>query len=102
MSDAAADVPTDPSGSPEHSAATPSADDATKTPAFIVTSEGELLGEDTAENRELVRRIRACVNACEGLTTADLEQGIVSQMTTLVSQLAPIIARERSQLAKAS
>ena len=73
------------------------ADDATQTPAFVVTSEGDLLGENTAENIEIVRRIRACVNACEGLTTADLENGIITQMTRLVSDLTPLIATNGSR-----
>ena len=67
------------------------ADDRSTTPQFIVTAEGDLLGEDTLENRETVRRISACVAACEGLTTADLEAGIVNRMTTLVAELTPIL-----------
>ena len=78
-------------------------DDATATPMFLVTAEGEMLGEDSPANREIVRRIRACVNACEGLTTADLENGIVSQMVRLVSDLTPLLtAAESHPLAKAS
>ena len=91
----------DPGTFPEPAAT--AADDVTVTPQFIVTAEGDLLGEDTAANRETVRRIRACVNACEGLTTADLENGIVVQMTRLVSELTPLInAASGSPLAKAS
>lgn len=82
-------------------AAVNDASDRTTTPEFVVTADGDLLGEDSASNRELVRRIKACVNACDGLTTADLEAGIVRQMTTLVAELTPLLSRPQT-LRKAS
>lgn len=78
----------------------PATDAATTTPAFVVTSEGELLGEDSPENRELVRRIEACVNACEGLSTADLEGGIVHQMLKVVTELTPLLAAPPAPMLK--
>ena len=78
------------------------ADDTTSTPHFVVTADGDLLGEDHAANRELVRRISACVTACEGLTTADLEAGIVSRMMTLVAELTPLMNPTKTPLKKAS
>ena len=64
-------------------------------PKFVVTAEGELLGEDTPGNRELARRIHACVDACEGLTTEDLEAGIVSQMLEIVRTVGPLLNEHR-------
>lgn len=64
-------------------------------PKFVVTAEGELLGEDTPANRELARRIHACVNACEGLTTDDLEAGIIAQMLEIVRTVGPLLDDRR-------
>ena len=64
---------------------------AAKPTRFVVTSDGELLGEDTPENREQARRLRACVNACEGLSTDDLEAGIVTQMLEIVRSVGPLL-----------
>ena len=74
--------------------------ESTATPTFVVTSEGELLGEDTPTNRELVRRIEACVNACDGLSTADLEDGIVRQMLKVVTELTPLLAAPPAPMLK--
>lgn len=68
-------------------------------PHFVLTQEGEVLGEDTAENRELVRRIHACVNACEGLSTEELEAGIVQDMSRVIGQVIPLL-EEREQMAQ--
>ena len=65
-------------------------------PHFVVTGEGDLHGEDNAENRELARRIHACVNACEGISTEELEKGIIQDMRRLLSQLVPVL-QERVQ-----
>ena len=56
-----------------------------------ITHEGELHGEDTLENREMVRRIHACVNACDGISTEELEQGIVQDMQRVIAEVAPIL-----------
>jgi hypothetical protein len=59
-------------------------------PHFVVTGEGDLHGEDTAENREVARRIHACVNACEGISTDELEKGILQDMRRVLAQLVPV------------
>ncbi|MFG0241107.1 hypothetical protein [Gimesia chilikensis] len=66
-------------------------------PHFVISSEGEILGEDTPENQEMVRRVVACVNACDGITTEELENGIISDMRKVISQTAPLL-QERSQM----
>lgn len=71
----------------------------TEVPKFIVTTEGELHGEDTPENREIVRRIHACVQACEGVSTEDLEQGVVADMCAMMGQVLPLL-QEREQMAQ--
>ena len=58
---------------------------------FVITHEGSLHGEDTAENREIVRRIHACVNACEGISIEELERGIVQDMRRVIGQVAPLL-----------
>lgn len=66
-------------------------------PHFVISSEGEILGEDTPENQELARRVVACVNACDGITTEELESGIIADMRKVISQTAPLL-QERSQM----
>lgn len=66
-------------------------------PHFVISSEGEILGEDTPENQELVRRVVACVNACDGITTEELEDGIIADMRNVIAQTAPLL-QERSQM----
>lgn len=63
-------------------------------PQFVVTVEGDVLGEDTAENREVVRRIHACVNACEGISTEELERGIVQDMRRVIAGVIPLLERQ--------
>ena len=58
---------------------------------IVVTPTGEILGVDTVESRELARRIKACINACEGITTDELEQGIVHDMCRVLNQVAPLL-----------
>ena len=72
-----------------------------KSPHFVLTHEGELHGEDSLENREIVRRIHACVNACDGISTEELESGIVDDMRTVIAQVAPIL-HEKNQTAAQS
>ena len=60
-------------------------------PRFILTTDGDLHGEDTAENREVVRRIHACVSACEGLSTDELEKGIVQDMRRVIASVVPVL-----------
>ncbi len=64
-------------------------------PHFLVTTEGELHGEDTPENREIVRRIHACVNACANLTTDELESGVVDRMREVIADVVPLLKERR-------
>ncbi len=62
-----------------------------RTPHFLLTTENELYGEDTEENRELVRRVHACVNACQGISTEELEQGIIADMRRVLAEVIPVL-----------
>lgn len=62
-----------------------------RTPHFLVTAEGEIHGEDTPQNRDIVRRIHACVQACEGISTEELERGIVQDMQRVLAQVVPLL-----------
>lgn len=64
-------------------------------PLFILASDGELHGIDTPGNRELVRRMQACVAACEGISTEELERGIVQDMQRVISQVVPLLEHRR-------
>ncbi len=72
-----------------------------KTPAFVLSLEGEIHGNDTPENRELVRRIHACYKACEGISTDELEAGIIADMGRIIAQVVPLL-KERETLIKKS
>lgn len=63
-------------------------------PHFLITAEGSLHGDDTPENRELVRRIHACVNACEGISTEELENGIIQDMCRALQQVIPLLQQQ--------
>lgn len=67
-------------------------------PSFVVTLEGELHGEDTSENREIARRIHACVNACEGISTEELEAGIVHDMLRVLNDVVPLLEERGDEL----
>jgi hypothetical protein len=67
-----------------------------KCPHFVLTVAGDIHGEESPESREIVRRIHACVNACEGLSTDELEGGVVQDMRRVISQVAPLL-KERVQ-----
>lgn len=69
-----------------------------QTPHFLLSHEGELHGEDTADNRELVRRIQACVHACEGISTDELERGIVADMRRVLENVAPLLKAQNAVL----
>lgn len=65
------------------------------TPEFVLSTwDNTIYGKDTEENQEIVRRIHACVNACEGISTEELEQGIVEDMRRVIAGVAPLL-RER-------
>jgi hypothetical protein len=65
--------------------------DAVRGPHFLLSHEGELHGEDSPANRDLVRRIHACVSACEGISTEELESGIVQDMQRVIAQVIPVL-----------
>ena len=69
-------------------------------PHFVITHENSLHGEDTVENRDIVRRIHACMNACEGISTEELEKGIVQDMRRVLGQVAPLLAEKNQKAAK--
>lgn len=58
---------------------------------FVLSTDGELYGKDTPENRELVRRIHACVAACEGISTEELERGVVADMRRVIADVLPVL-----------
>ena len=60
-------------------------------PQFVLTSDGDLYGQDCAEHRELAHRIQACVAACAGISTAELEQGVVAEMRRVLAQVVPLL-----------
>jgi len=63
-------------------------------PQLVITHEGDILGEDNPENREIVRRIHACLNACEGISTEELEQGIIADMCRVMGQVVPLLQQQ--------
>lgn len=67
-------------------------------PHFQVSVVGDVYGEDTEENREIVRRIHACVNACEGISTEELEKGILQDMQRVIAQAVPLLAEKKDSL----
>jgi hypothetical protein len=67
-------------------------------PQFLITADGDIHGEDTPANRELVRRIYACVNACEGISTEELERGLIADMRRVIGQVAPLLAEKKADL----
>lgn len=69
----------------------PTSPDAMRPGHLIITPTGEILGEDTDDSRELARRVKACINACVGITTEDLEQGVVHDMCRVLTQVAPLL-----------
>ncbi len=63
---------------------------------LLLTDEGELHGAPTAENQLLARRIQAALVACEGLSTEDLEAGVVKQMCQMMSHVLPLLQERES------
>lgn len=64
-------------------------------PHFLVSADGSIHGEDTPENRELVRRWQACLQACEGLSTEELEQGIIQEMRRVIAEVIPVLEEKK-------
>ncbi len=67
-------------------------------PHFHFSAGGDVYGEDTEESREIVRRIHACVNACEGISTEELEKGIIQDMQRVIAQTAPLLTEKKNAL----
>ena len=64
-------------------------------PRFVISiDDGSIHGEDFPENLELVRRTIACFNACEGISTADLESGIIKDMQRVLAEIKQIDVSE--------
>ena len=61
-------------------------------PHFVISTEdGAIHGEETPDNQEIVRRIHACVTACEGLSTEELERGIIQDMQRVLAEVVPVL-----------
>lgn len=72
----------------------------TSAPMFVLSTDGELHGVDTEGNRELVRRIYACVQACEGISTDELEMGVIAEMKRLLGQVVPLLQNRSAAAAE--
>lgn len=66
-----------------------------KGPHFVISTDGSILGEDTPENRDIARRIHACVNACDGISTEELESGVIHEMRTMIAELVPVLQAQQ-------
>lgn len=62
---------------------------------LVITADGDVYGPDTPDNRDLARRIRACINACQGLTTEDLENGLIQDLCRTVLQVGPLLEAQQ-------
>jgi hypothetical protein len=61
-------------------------------PHFVISTEdGAIHGEETPDNQEMVRRIHACVTACEKISTEELERGIIQDMQRVLAEVVPIL-----------
>ena len=61
-------------------------------PHFVISTEdGAIHGEETPDNQEIVRRIHACVTACEGISTEELERGILQDMQRVLAEVVPVL-----------
>ena len=67
-------------------------------PHFTLSMTGDIYGDDTPENHDIVRRIHACVSACEGISTEELEQGIIQDMARAIAQIVPLLQTEQPPL----
>jgi len=64
-------------------------------PHFVISTEdGAIHGEETPDNQEIVRRIHACVTACEGLSTEELERGILQDMQRVLAEVVPVLQNQ--------
>jgi hypothetical protein len=58
------------------------------------TAHPSQIGEQSVQTQdaEMLRRIQACVDACDGISTKELEEGVVQDMQRVLRDVAPIIA----------
>jgi thiamine phosphate synthase YjbQ (UPF0047 family) len=70
----------------------------TKSYKLILTTDGEVEVQNTPEMAEFVRRLSACVHACEGITTEELERGIIQDMQRVINEMVPLIQDHKSLL----
>lgn len=67
-------------------------------PRFVISIEdGSIHGEDSPENIELARRIIACFNACEGISTEELESGIIKDMQRVLADVVPVLQEKNDE-----
>lgn len=74
-----------------------SADSQPELTKLVITPNGEIHGADTPENRELARRVHACVNACEGISTEELEANIIADMRRVLAGVVPLLEERNEQ-----
>ncbi|MDA0833969.1 MAG: hypothetical protein O2955_05375 [Planctomycetota bacterium] len=67
------------------------------TPQFVLSADGLIASQNTPENQEVARRVIACVEACEGISTEELESGIIRDMRQILNQVIPLL-EERNEL----
>lgn len=66
-------------------------------PHFIISTEdGAIHGQESPENLEIVRRIEVCMKACEGISTEDLESGIIQDMRRVLAEVVPVLQEKVS------
>ncbi|MCA9092324.1 MAG: hypothetical protein KDA68_02460 [Planctomycetaceae bacterium] len=54
---------------------------------------------DEGLNDESIRRVQACLIACEGITTEDLERGIIQEMRQTLKDVIPLLQNLRRNCA---
>ena len=60
-------------------------------PATSTSCDGEAEFQSPCFDAEDIRRIEACVLACEGITTDDLESGIIRRMQEALVSVVPLL-----------
>ena len=53
--------------------------------------------EIVSENAEHARRVRACLHACQGIETKELERGIIAEMRRALDTVLPLLQMARDQ-----
>jgi len=69
-------------------------------PAEIsATADSQNSQADWGLNDESLRRVQACLIACEGITTEDLESGIIQEMRQTLKDVVPLLQSLRRNCA---